>query len=262
MGNTKINRELYHDGLTVAGQTLEWLPTDTKERYQELIKDPAHWAYFEQQGWNRPGAITYSINSHGFRCDEFDNSECMIALGCSYTMGSGLPVESTWPYLVGQGTGLKVANLAWNGFSADSCYRMLRYWITQLNCKLVCMLTPPTHRVEVFMDPDFCPAHFYVPVMSYMPQGMSDHWNANDVFLNNWFAASENALINSEKNKRAIQQICVEHSVPCFIEDSSVHMARSREEIGYARDYFHGGPIIHNILAKGFIDDWNETKQS
>lgn len=251
----------YHDGQQYAGQDLEWLPTDTKEHYEELIKDPKHYEYFKQQGWTEPGAITYKINRQGFRSDEFDNSECMIALGCSYTLGTGLPVDTTWPQLVGKSIGLKVANLAWNGFSADSCYRMLRYWIDQLNCKLVCMLTPPTHRVEVFMDQDFCPVKYYVPVMTYMPQGMSDHWNPNDVFLNNWFAAPENAIINNEKNRMAIKQLCAERSIPCFIEEASVHMAQSREEIGYARDHFHGGPIIHNRLATGFINDWNETKQ-
>jgi hypothetical protein len=31
-------------------------------------------------------------------------------------------------------------------------------------------------------------------------------------------------------------------------------MWRSREEIGYARDYMHGGPLIHNILAKKFVE--------
>jgi hypothetical protein len=28
----------------------------------------------------------------------------------------------------------------------------------------------------------------------------------------------------------------------------------SRQEIGYARDFMHGGPQVHKILAKKFID--------
>jgi hypothetical protein len=32
----------------------------------------------------------------------------------------------------------------------------------------------------------------------------------------------------------------------------------SREEIGYARDYMHGGPKIHDILTKKFVDGYKK----
>lgn len=102
-----------HFGQDLANQTLEWLPSDTKENYEKLIKDPKHLEYFKTLGWDKPGAITYKINSQGFRCDEFEPGDYLAAFGCSYTAGIGLPVDVLWPTLVGEKLNLRVANLAW-----------------------------------------------------------------------------------------------------------------------------------------------------
>jgi len=113
-----------HSGKHHANQTLEWLPTDTQESYEKLIQDPGHRAYFAEQGWDQPGAITYQFNSHGFRADQFDGGPYMLALGCSFTVGIGLPDHSTWARQTATALGLKCANLGWGGYSADSCYRL------------------------------------------------------------------------------------------------------------------------------------------
>ena len=85
----------WHFGMQHAGQTLEWLPTDTKESYLRLIQDPRHLEHFRKYGWDQPGTITYKINSHGFRSNEFKlGVPNMVALGCSYSVGIGLPLES------------------------------------------------------------------------------------------------------------------------------------------------------------------------
>jgi hypothetical protein len=63
-------------------------------------------------------------------------------------------------------------------------------------------------------------------------------------------------MINQRKNILAIRQLCADLNIPCTILNAEEHMWWSREEIGYARDYMHGGPKIHNILAKKFIDGY------
>ena len=84
-----------HFGQPWANQILDWLPTDTKENYEKLIQDPGHREYFAKMGWDQPGAITYKFNSYGFRADEFNGGPYMMALGCSYSIGIGLPDETT-----------------------------------------------------------------------------------------------------------------------------------------------------------------------
>jgi hypothetical protein len=33
-------------------------------------------------------------------------------------------------------------------------------------------------------------------------------------------------------------------------------MSRSREEVGYARDYMHSGPIAHKLIADKFVGEY------
>lgn len=239
-----------HFGKHYANRTEDWLPSDTKENYQELIKNPKHREYFAKLGWDQPGAITYKFNSYGFRADEFNGGPYLLALGCSYTIGIGLPVEATWPYLTAQALNLKCANIAWGGYSADTCYRLAEYWVNELNPDYVCMLTPPKHRVELFLDDPV------LPVEIFMPHSLSDYFKEDDVYLKHWFINDKNAEINQRKNIRAIKQLCAEANIPCAIYNSEEYMCGSREEIGYARDYMHGGPKAHKVLAEKFVADY------
>lgn len=234
----------WHAGKSLASQTLEWLPTDTKETFDRLMQEPQHQQYFAAKGWDQPGAITYQLNSEGFRCAEFDDQPCIVALGCSYTLGSGLPVESTWSSLVGQALNLPVANLAWMGYSADSCFRLAEYWIPRLNTKHVIMLTPFADRLEVLTESD---------AITYMPGNISS--TASDQYLTHWMLNNENSRLNSTKNKLALTQLCKIHNVSCWIYDALTYMADSREKLEYARDYMHAGPRGHEILAERIIND-------
>jgi hypothetical protein len=246
-----------HFGQHLANQTLDWLPTDTKENYEKLIQDPAHRAYFADLGWDQPGAITYQLNSHGFRADEFDGGPYMVALGCSYSIGLGLPDESTWARQTAHALGMKCANLSWGGYSADTCYRLAEYWVPALKPNYVCMLAPPRHRVEVFVDPQD-PVGQQLPVEIFMPQSQSSLFSPNDYYLKHWFLNDENARINQRKNVRAIQQMCAELDIPCTIAYADEHMSQSREAIGYARDYMHGGPRAHDTLTGLFLDAYTK----
>lgn len=247
----------HHFGQDYAGQALDWLPTDTKESFERLMQEPEHQQYFKNLGWDQPGAITYKFNSHGFRADEFDGGPYIVALGCSYTVGIGLPVETTWPYQAGHALGLKVANLAWGGYSADTCYRLAEYWVPELMPKLVVMLAPPRHRVELMLDQ----SHYDVnrmPLEIFLPHSQSQHFRKDDWYLKHWFLEEENARINQTKNCLAIEQLCAKLNIPCQIYYADQQMSCSREEIGYARDYMHGGPIIHTRIAKAIVNGYKE----
>jgi hypothetical protein len=241
----------WHPGVELANTVSDFMPTDTKESFEKLCQVPEYREYFRQQGWLEPGAITYKINSYGFRCDEFDDRDCMLALGCSFTIGIGLPVESIWPQIVGRQLGLVPYTMAWGGTSADTCFRLAEYWIPQLMPKAVFMLSPPPSRFELIRASG-------VPIENYMPQSESLSASEVDSFLKHWHTMDENSRLNQKKNKLAIQAMCAEHSIPCFMYDAFDHMAMSREEIGYARDRMHGGPGGHQRLAERMLDDWSK----
>jgi hypothetical protein len=240
----------WHPGVKFANAVLEFMPTDTQETFNNLCQVPEYYDYFKKHGWLEPGAITYQLNNYGFRCEEFDNRDCMIALGCSFTIGIGLPVHNTWPQMVGKELGLVPYTLAWGGTSADTCFRLAEYWIPQLRPKAVFMLTPPPNRFELIK------ATGYPPVENYMPNSETNNTTEIESFLKHWHTMDENCRLNQKKNKLAIWGMCREFDIPCHIYDAFDHMARSREEVGYARDRMHAGPEGHDRLTKIMLDDF------
>lgn len=244
----------FHFGGRFANQVLEWLAPDTEENFRKLYQDPAHAEYFDRLGWSQPGRITYKINSDGFRSDEFDGGDYVLALGCSYTMGYGLPVEETWPFKLGQRLGLRVANLAWGGYSADTCFRLAQYWIPQLQPRLVVMLSPPSNRFELLLDPSTLKPN-QQPVEVFMPNTESWMFRPWDQFLKHYFLNEQNFLLNQTKNSLALRCFCNDLNIPCKVLKSSDYMSRSREEVGYARDYLHGGPPAHDNIVADILQD-------
>ena len=242
-----------HFGTSFAGQTLDWMPTDTAERFAELMQDPEHRRYFEGQGWHQPGAITYRINSHGFRCAELSTDPCVLALGCSFTVGIGLPVETIWPELVGRALGLEVVNLAWGGYSADTCFRLAEYWVPRLRPKLVVMMAPPCSRFELLLDQDLLAhQHRDQRFEVILPASQSSLSVVTDSpLIRHWHGNEENQRLNSLRNRLAVQALCDLHQTKCVTDEINRHMWWSREELGYARDFFHGGPPAHRRIA-----DW------
>jgi len=133
--------------------TTEWCPSDTKKLYEKNLKRTYSRIELERLGWIDK-TITYSFNSHGFRSEEFDfdERESILFLGCSYTVGIGLPNENTWPYIVSKNLKLKCYNLGVGGCSLDTMYRLGKYWIPKFKSKLVIIMEPPGPRYETFCD--------------------------------------------------------------------------------------------------------------
>lgn len=245
-----------HHGMAFANQKFNWWSPDSESRYAELIGVPEFRQYFESRQWHKPGAITYEFNSEGFRSPEFEpDGELMLALGCSYTMGIGLPVSDTWPFLLAQQLGMQFANLGWGGASGDYCYRMAEYWIPQLRPRLVVLLNPPESRMEILID-----SQGQCEEVSAMTIQQS-RWS-NDVWLRDWYGTVENLQQHQRKNSNAIAGICQQHDIYFLSYNAHQWMARSREELGYARDRYHAGRPGHEQLVEQIVVDWNKIKKS
>jgi lysophospholipase L1-like esterase len=242
----------WHSGSSCAGQTLDWLPTDTKESYERMIQDSAHREYFQAKGWDKPNAITYNINKYGFRCEEFEfGARSVVALGCSYTQGIGLPVETLWPEIVGATLDLEVYNLAWGGTSADTCFMLAKFWLPVLRPELVVMAAPPKNRFDIIKATGNPEVH------TMMPNTTDGEFGA-DVILKHWMTNDRNQDLNNAKNKLAVQALCQNLGIPCLTYDAHEYFARSREEVEYARDYMHAGPRGHKMFAERILDDWRK----
>jgi hypothetical protein len=247
-----INDTPPHFGKPYAGQTLHWLPTDTEENYQKHCRRPEYQAYITHKGWDQPDAITYRINSLGYRGDEFDfEKSCLVALGCSFSAGIGLPEPDVWPWRLGKALNLPVVNLSWGGYSADTCFRLAEYFLPKLNVELCVMMSPPPDRIELVGPKLFPGVDFEV----FMSSGMSDRVNANDMYLTQWMIHEENSRLNNLKNKLALEMLCSKQKINCLTYNALEFFGRSREEVEYARDYMHAGPLGHQLATEKILND-------
>lgn len=239
----------FHYGIfdSLKNKTTDWFPTDTNERLQESMQRHKSKEYIQNKGWNQPGAITYKFNSNGFRSAEFDPAaDNLVALGCSFTMGVGLPIQSVWPSLLGHALNLQVCNFGWGGFSADACFRMAEYWIPYLNPKLVVFLVPDRDRLEIIADNP----------IRLMLGNFEDHPHLNG-FIKHWFGHDENSRLNNKKNQLAVESICHQLGIPVLCYKAPLEMC-GPAQLDVARDLRHAGPDTHKKFTEKIINDYTK----
>lgn len=236
----------HSNAVFVAGRTYQWWPTDSKESFDRMMQDPVHRAYFQEKEWDKPETITYKLNSNGFRSEEFDPAaDNLVALGCSFTMGIGLPYSDLWPSRLAQALNLRACNFGWGGASSDQCFRLAEYWVPHLKPKLVVLLNPPRGRMEVVVNKTTGETDTVMPM-----------YNHQDAFVKKWLSTDENQRLNNLKNSLAIEAICNRLSIPFLSYEADTWMSRSREEAEYARDYLHAGPKGHKSFTERILSDY------
>jgi hypothetical protein len=223
-------------------QTLEWVDADSKDDFERNMQDPEKRAQLQKYGWDQPGVITYQFNSLGFRCKEFDNSPGIITIGCSFTAGVGLPLQSIWPSLVGQALGLSVWNLGIGGASMDTCFRLLSLYIDSLNADYVLLLTPPDQRFEL---------HTAKKVQCFHPQTIIHP------IQRFWYEVETNGTLNFAKNLLAIRQLCADHNKRLIVKyhERDMFVLKQRDRWPPARDLLHVGCLEHEHLAQKFLQE-------
>jgi len=214
---------------SLANRTVKWLPQDTAARYHENLKlNPQS---LENNGWIDK-EITYQFNSSAFRCDEFTTDPSILFLGCSHTVGVGLPIENTWPTIVANKLNLKCYNLGQGGGSADTAYRLGSHWIPRILPKIVVFLIPDIHRLEVVRE-------HYVEFLT--PMTPNSHYSG---FYDKWTYFESNCWLNSQKNTLALEHISNRHN--CKFVSS---FANCITRVDLARDLAHSGVQSHLDFA-------------
>jgi hypothetical protein len=100
-------------------------------------------------------SFTYKYNSHGFRSQEFDLKETnpiILTLGCSHTVGVGIPQHENWAEQLGQKyfSGYNVWNAGLGGAAADTVARLAVNMIPIVKPAIVAILWPSLFRFETY----------------------------------------------------------------------------------------------------------------
>lgn len=223
----------------LAGQTVPWLPSDSQEKWNHNLKHRRD--LLAQQGWLPEKTIAYQFNSHGFRSDEFDNSQdTCVFLGCSFTTGIGLDNQDIFPTLVSASLGMKSANLGIGGASMDTAFRMGVKWIPTIKPKIVVCLQPYPDRIELVNNRD---SWRLMPNFDAVPAELIKWYH------NYWLIEESNSELNRLKNTWALKHLCREHNIKfvCIAAEQRV------QYIDRARDLEHPGAKSHQLLAADIL---------
>ena len=97
--------------------------------------------------------IEYSLNSYGYRGEEFIENTEMLVLGCSQTYGTGLPYDYTWPSMLAKKLDVNFSNLAKPGESiALQTIRAFYYFQQFGNPKMIVALFPIYRMPTVYVN--------------------------------------------------------------------------------------------------------------
>lgn len=222
----------------LAGKTLHWLTTDTEEQYKENLK--RRYDDLEKFNWIDK-TIHYTFNSQGFRCEEFEDYPNVMCVGCSLTLGTGIPEEQTWAQIVSRSLGLKCYNLGIGGGSCDTAFRLTYGWIDKLNPKILIFRRPPGARFELVTDTKI--DHYFISLKNKF-QNFLFEWAAQD---------NNNTELNFLKNSLAIQQLCQERNIKCVIIDHDESLINFNH-YDLARDLIHPGIKSNQIMAEKILE--------
>jgi len=143
---------IYNDfiGSDDSNTTLKFIGGDSEKQFIQAIEEmPIDWYYNNTE-------ILYDYNNLGHRCKNFedlDQDNYILFIGCSHTMGVGLELEKTYPYLLSEKLKMDYYNLAVPATGNDVLEYNLLTWIFKINKKpkLIVVQWPDQSR---FMEYD------------------------------------------------------------------------------------------------------------
>jgi hypothetical protein len=237
---------------------LLWLDTDSLEEFQ---RRGGHPLYGE-------GDVTYSFNSHGYRCPEFEPGADvrMISIGCSNTLGVGLPQQALFHEQFAERLRKELSatvvnwNLSMGGASNDYICRTLYLAVPQLNPHIV------------LVNFTYLPRREYVSVgnrvLSYIAKCEPPDRVAKEIYGH--IVALSSPLddqLNLFQNYKAIESLLHDRLwLYSFVfgsklmEDVAAHTDPTRltghfSQCDYARDGLHPGPRSHEVMYASY---WNK----
>lgn len=186
--------------------------------------------------------ISYSINSLGYRYEEFKDSydEIILSLGMSCSFGLGVKYNETYFDIISKKLNIPVLNFAIPGASSDTVARtvscIIPHWINKVNKIKVILGWPYSLRREIFLD------NFKSSINFQNDPPIKEYHKLLDDTSNEY---------NQEKNQILVRSICKSYNIPLYEIPDSLYL---NLEIDKASDGFHPGPMWHQAVADWFLN--------
>jgi hypothetical protein len=140
-------------GTDSVSENVFWTGGDSQEQYTSNLKtQPDDWYYKDK-------TITYSFNSLGHRSKEIqdlDKDNYILFLGCSHTMGVGLELEKTYPYLTSKQLGCDYYSLGVPASGIDVLEYNLLLWFAKVkHIPKAVIIQWPDHSRFISYNPEY-----------------------------------------------------------------------------------------------------------
>lgn len=219
-----------------ANTVQNWFNIDDEELFTK------HWANKKsrelliENGYDLDTVIEYQIDHYGLRNPpDVDISNSILTLGCSYTFGTGLDVNDTWPSKLGKLLNNPIYNAGIPGSSNDTAFRLANYLVPKYKPKTVVLLSTYIHRYEFYYKDKF---------YNYIATVDKPIW-----IKNNYQMGSElHNTLNVNKNILAITCICNRFDIP-FVSEPISSFENTKPHYDVARDLQHPGKMVHTEVA-------------
>jgi hypothetical protein len=224
-----------------SNKSINWLPMDTEGLYHKNLVEQK--TLLEKNNWI-DYKFTYTFNSYGFRCTEFINKPTIMFLGCSFTCGIGLPIDTIWPELVTKQLNMQCANLGQGGGSSDTAFRLCLGWIDKINPEIIILLKPPRIRWELVNEKKI----EFIRVNDITPMDHLSH------YMRKYCEDDNNDYFNTQKNIFAIEHLCHQRRIK-FLNFETKSLANKNNTDDLARDLAHNGVKSNQQFANHVINN-------
>lgn len=240
-----------HQWSHASSTTIKWLGPDSEDAYNRHLSETNSRKLLETFGWIDV-EITYSFNSHGYRTNEFDNRPSWMAVGCSFTQGTGVNQDERWTDVVADWIGLHCWNLGVAGSSGDTAYRIVKHYVPLLRPRFLVFLQPRYNRQELVV------AQQQYPLIINWAY---DHKNWDSSYVKQLLLHSENLETAAEKNREAIRSVCLQHHIPLLVyqPDAYLSLVKDLKNRDLGRDLLHPGRLNNRAFAQVVTEDIQNT---
>lgn len=222
------------DNHFLKGKDIEWLEISEKEILLSGDK--------EYQNFWAENQVSYYINSDGFRTYEFNQFldkkiPVSVALGCSHTLGLGIPIEWRWSNIIERQTNIPMLNFGLCGANGDTVARIFTNIGGLFDIKNVFILWPMQERFETYNGED---------IYDKGP------WNVTDGEL--WTIDSYNSEQRYFKNSLIVKLVGRYYNIENIVDEKFLNYRDAWENLPKARDRRHGGLEFNELIAQKMLD--------
>jgi hypothetical protein len=227
-------------------QSMTWFCTDTEENYNQ-----------KENNLFTAESFGYNFNQYGYRIGQRDwdlttTKKRVIALGCSHSVGVGVPWEKTWPTLLAKELGYELFNLSVAGSSSDTVFRTLYHSIDIIKPDVVTVLWPDPVRWEFYEPIQWD----YTGAECNTPEGKSI-WNADINSINE--SHLKNLFYRNVESIKLLQRLYGFKLVDAYSEILTLEYVNEFAHIDdpYSfdcRDRIHPGITLHRYIKNKLID--------